>query len=406
MAVVFPVRSGKMIGKYCAQQSVYDATGNRKYVSGFGDTKEDAMLRLGANLERRKKPKAMSVTRDRTPKRTLRQLLVHWQDANKGKLAAENLLRSGRTIENHLPDLLDKPLVELTGIRLKHEFAALAQRTVQTPTAYRNTYRTLRILLNYAIRQGWLRDNPLRLVDNLTVESKVAKNDEALVEERIEIYTGLLKWLRDKQSDDYYWVLFMSLGLRGGELCGLELDSIESFKSILTVNRAFRFGTGGAQSGISAGTKTGKARRIKLPELYKDAWVEWCIGTRFYIDPVEPWAKKQLFPWQHKDGTWHGRNRNRLYADFEKLLDDYAKTLMNDNGQVQLGLATYDWADLRFRPHYVRHISASLLAEQDVPLLVTQSVLGHLSPEMTERYTHISGKVQKSALDKATALFN
>jgi integrase len=406
MTAVFVVSKGKMAGKYCAQESVFDADGKRTYVSGFGSSESAAMMRLGANLERRKRPSvAPVVPRNRVPKRTVASLIAHWQAENSEKLAPEHLLRTRRNIENHLGHLLDVALVDIPEVRVKDEFARLKLATATTPTAYRNVHKSFTLLLNYAVKQGWLKFNPMRNLETVSVIAKVAKADEDYIEYRAEIYRGMLKWLKESGSDDYCWVLFMSLGLRRGELCGLELDSINPANNVIKIDRQYRIASGSQKAGIYPGTKNKRGRSFKLPEFYLGSYLMWWMDKRADIEPVELWAKNQLFPNQWKDGSWHGRNANRLWDDFTNLLEEYGKTIVK-NGRVdfdELGIESIDWEALRFRPHYMRHISASFLAHQDVPLVVAQSILGHLDPAMTEHYTHIMKSDQQSALDKATA---
>jgi integrase len=51
----------------------------------------------------------------------------------------------------------------------------------------------------------------------------------------------------------------------------------------------------------------------------------------------------------------------------------------------------------RFRFHDLRHSFITAAAEADVPVSVIQSIVGHLSPEMTLRYTHIQSQAQRQA---------
>ncbi len=64
------------------------------------------------------------------------------------------------------------------------------------------------------------------------------------------------------------------------------------------------------------------------------------------------------------------------------------------------------WKSLRkaagipgFRFHDLRHTFISAGAEADVPIGVVQSIVGHLSPQMTEHYTHIRSSAQQRAAE-------
>ena len=52
----------------------------------------------------------------------------------------------------------------------------------------------------------------------------------------------------------------------------------------------------------------------------------------------------------------------------------------------------------KFRFHDLRHSFITAAAEAGVPVSVIQSIVGHLSPEMTMRYTHIQSQAQQQAV--------
>lgn len=51
------------------------------------------------------------------------------------------------------------------------------------------------------------------------------------------------------------------------------------------------------------------------------------------------------------------------------------------------------------RSHDPRHHFVTKLAERGVPIQVTMSLVGHMSPEMTRYYTHISDAAVRQAVD-------
>ena len=402
MTSVYLVASGKMAGKYCAQLSITDPiTGKRSYIRGFATTKEEAIARMVERKVRRQVPKPSGKPRDRKPKRTLRDLIKRWQELNKNKFSSEHIFRTERRIANHLGHLLDEPVAALTKPRMETEFATLLDTTKASPSAYLNTRKACVALFNFAVKQDWISATPMRDIEKPYFVSKVEKDDEELIEERAQLYQDFLGWLDFNGSDDYYWVLFMSLGLRRGELCGLELDSVSDAADRITIDRQFRIGSGGKPAGIYEGTKNKRGRRVMLPELHRLDLPGW-LRKRAEIEPLEPWAKNQLFPYQRKDGTWHGRTTNRLWTDFNTLLDEYGKTIVED-GKWQYGKRQIEWEKLKFRPHYMRHITASYLARTQTPIDITKSVLGHMSTRMTELYTHIMMKDQQAAVQNAMA---
>jgi len=53
----------------------------------------------------------------------------------------------------------------------------------------------------------------------------------------------------------------------------------------------------------------------------------------------------------------------------------------------------------RLRFHDMRHSFITLMAERNVPLPVVQSMVGHMSAEMTRYYTQISERAQREAVE-------
>jgi len=51
------------------------------------------------------------------------------------------------------------------------------------------------------------------------------------------------------------------------------------------------------------------------------------------------------------------------------------------------------------RYHDLRHSFITLMAENNVPLPVVQSMVGHMSPRMTRYYTHISNDAARRAVE-------
>lgn len=302
----------------------------------------------------------------------------------------ESATRTVRAVENHIiPRIGNVQLGELNRKSLTTLFEAVG--TEVGPAAAKNTYNSLSAMLNYAMRQGWIQSNPLKSVKKPSYKPAVTSDDEELIDVRTQLYFGLLNSLRESRDINYYWVLFLSLGLRRAELCGLEIVSFhpDLFGSDheIIIDRQFITGP----SRIVKRTKNGESRRIPLEPVYALALNEWMTIRR---NPVEEWAHSQLFPWKWANGTWHGRNTNRIWTDWHRLLDDYARE-KEYFGVTGAMFTNEEWQQVRFRPHFIRHISASSMAEAGIDLQTAQGILGHLSPEMTEHYTHILNRAKQ-----------
>jgi integrase len=404
----FVVKSGKMAGKCCAQESWYDSTGKRIYVSGFGKTKQAALMRLGENKAKakflRQQPQPKMVVRDRKPKKTLLDLLNEWQEAqHRLNRSAAYLVGVENNIKCHLGDLLDTRVVDLSENLLKQVFADIRERTADTPTAYRNVFKSLHIVLRYGMKQGVVKSDPLRDIENPTVIPKVRKHDREFIEDRSMVFKAFLAWLRERYPNDYCWVLFMTLGFRESELCGFTLDTVNGILHEVEVKQQFVNRTKLSAKGIKSGVKNGRDRTVALSAIYWDAYLDW---MKVWKSPAEPWANAQLFAFQYKNGTWHGRSSGSMRRRFSQLLDEFADWFSDGTGMIDTGKGyAVKWEALKFRPHYVRHIATTNFMRAGVSLEITQEIVGHIDPEMTKYYTHVFASDAANAVEQASATY-
>ena len=93
-------------------------------------------------------------------------------------------------------------------------------------------------------------------------------------------------------------------------------------------------------------------------------------------EPFQAYSPRGCSPWGQ-----------RLRPDGAPVLLDFAWTSLRKKAGVP-----------HFRFHDLRHSFITTAAEADVPVSVIQSIVGHLSPEMTLRYTHIQSQAQRRAV--------
>lgn len=58
--------------------------------------------------------------------------------------------------------------------------------------------------------------------------------------------------------------------------------------------------------------------------------------------------------------------------------------------------------DNYLKPHTTRHITASLMAYDGIPLSMAQTILGHMSAQMTQHYTHITATMKRETIERFT----
>jgi site-specific recombinase XerD len=159
------------------------------------------------------------------------------------------------------------------------------------------------------------------------------------------------------------YALMYLAGLRVGELHLLNLASINFEKRLLTV--------------------LGKGRRLRTIELQDE-------------------LQKILTEYVAVRGAFHNQAQSQALF-ISKKGNRLAIRTMEDNFRK-----TEARADLQapFQPtcHSLRHSFASHLNDQEVDILVIQSLLGHSTPKSTEAYIHPSSKKIREAMEKLPAV--
>ena len=159
------------------------------------------------------------------------------------------------------------------------------------------------------------------------------------------------------------FALMYGLGLRVGEVHGLNLDSLEKQTNTLTVI--------GKDRKRRSLTLTGR-----LPNIPAD-----------YLK-----VRRNFKNSETSDSLFLSKKGNRLAI---RTMEDNFKKLIDS-----LNLMTY----FRVTCHTLRHSFASHLNDEDVDILVLSSLLGHTTPRSTEVYIHPSTEKIKTALEKLPAV--
>jgi site-specific recombinase XerD len=153
--------------------------------------------------------------------------------------------------------------------------------------------------------------------------------------------------------DDAVLELLYGSGLRVGELCGLDVDAVDTTTGTVTV-----WGKGGKQ------------RRVPISAPAADAVRGWLAGGR--SDLVGPTAGAALFV---------NRRGHRLTPrDVRRLLDRRAPQPTH--------------------PHALRHSFATHLLDGGADLRTVQELLGHADLATTQIYTHVSQQRLRAVYDE------
>ncbi len=215
---------------------------------------------------------------------------------------------------------------------------------------------TLRRYFGWLVRTGVLADDPTRSLSAPRGEHRLPR---VLRADELEVLLDTPPAVVDadpepiRLRDDAVLELLYGSGLRVGELCGLDVDAIDTEAGSVTV-----WGKGGKQ------------RRVPISAPAADAVRGWLARGRAGL--VGPTAGAALFV---------NRRGHRLTPrDVRRLLDRRAPQPTH--------------------PHALRHSFATHLLDGGADLRTVQELLGHADLATTQIYTHVSQQRLRAVYDE------
>lgn len=226
---------------------------------------------------------------------------------------------------------------------------------------------TLGQIFAYALRHGYMSQNPLRDAERPKGQGDILKSKKIRV-----LTPNEIKALLDKTAKQKYKILIMLAimsGARQGELFGLKWSDIDWENSQVHIQRTFN-----NQAWYDVKTKTSN-RKIDLGPAMLTELKKWKLACpRNSLD--------LLFPNDAGGPLNHNNMVNRIFNP------------------------TLEAAEIeRIRFHDLRHTYASLMIDQGENIKYIQSQLGHSSPTVTLNvYAHLMKPTNQAAarrLEKA-----
>ena len=217
--------------------------------------------------------------------------------------------------------------------------------------------RYLRSVFNFGKKRNWLGTSPVDGIDFFPVDKQVRYIPTPEDVEKIVLQAGSDKWLmaRYPDSPDYLETLRDTLG-RMSEINRLKWDDVSLEQKYLVLY------TRKIDGGLSP-------RKIPMTQrLYE-------ILSLRYEQRTKPWVF-----WNPRTGL--------PYEDRKGIM----KRLC---GKAEVPY---------FRFHALRHSSASLMDNNNVPMGAIQSILGHRNRKTTEIYLHSVGEYEREAIETLEAV--
>lgn len=196
--------------------------------------------------------------------------------------------------------------------------------------------------------------------DVLKIRQGYRNQPDALTNEQIKtLFDGIDRTCFMGIRDYAVYALMYGLGLRVGEVHGLNLEDIDLKKKKITVN-----GKGNRQN------------ILPIKNEMENILTEWLAVRNNFLNSDQD------------NALFISKKGHRLAI--RTMEDNFKKLVQKANLNTRFNVSC----------HTLRHSFASLLNEKNVDILVLQSLLGHLSARSTEVYIHPSERAVRAALEK------
>lgn len=356
--------------------SVYE-NGKRKQIErNGGSTKKEALAKLNEELNRENK----GITRP--DEMLLSDYLNMWLNDYIKDLKSENTYFKYKTaIEKKINPAIGN--ISLCDLRVIHieKFLIKLRKSDLSNTTVQGYLGTLNTALNKAVKLQMILSNPCALVDRPKRDK--FKAEVLTFDELKSIYNYL-----DPECtyEDYIFSLALDiaveLGLRRGEMCGLEFKDIDYENSTISINKSFiridkRYAISDTKTEESNRTLPISQTLLEKIKKHKQRLNRYKLqyGTLYQKAKFEGEEYDLLFRWE--DGS------PIIPSNFLQRLKRICKNIkINKNVR---------WHDLR-------HTNATFLLEKGINMKVVQERLGHsLMQTTSDTYAHVTQNMNREA---------
>jgi len=365
----------------------------KKRVTGRGSTPQLAWERLEENRNKLlvkygKAPQSILRQYGKAERLTVEEWLEQWLNSNRRRsIQANSRFRQQGLVKNHiLPHIGSKQLRDLTSDHLN----ALIYVTLPNlkkedgtqllgSTPIRGVYYILKQALTEAHSKNKVGYNPITEVE--APKKDDPKNQR--IADKVEVPRLIMRATRGTE-DEAYWLL-CCFGVRQSERLGIEWSSFTNLTksdgtATLTIDRQLYNNAEIGKLQIKHSTKSKAGERvIPMPENMR---------LMFLRHKSRQNAWKKLDGWNPTDEFKNLVFTTNEGAPIRQNADNRAwQKLLKDNALEPM------------KQHSMRHITATMLAEENFPIDIVKGLLGHSSTAMSSYYTHIGTRAKKPAME-------
>src|SRR5215217_1132336 len=348
-----------------AEGSVYQRKDGR-WVAQYRDAKDKVRY-----IYRKTKAEAKKALREALQDRddgfvpadrlTVGMYLDEWMDERKNTVSARTWRVQESMLRNRVkPHIGNCRLCKLSGKDVRGMYRGLLSDGL-TPSTVGNVHVILKQAIRDAVREKYIRTN---LLDDVKPPKQTHKEKDVLTADEVR------RLLDAVEGDRFECVFYLCslIGLRIGECLALRFEDIDLERGTIRIERTLH-------NGECSETKTQSSRRVlSLPQRALEVLVRLCNasdehGYLFATASGKPVDVSNFYKW-----TWKPALRR---AGLPEMLT----------------------------PHQLRHGTASMLLNQNVPVPVVSKYLGHVNPGITMKvYAHVfdgTSGIAASGIDEA-----
>lgn len=338
---------------------------------------------IGTPQIERSKPSKQTINKKTNP--TLNMLFdEHVEKANYKYNTYKNNQTNWKALRNNIGNI---PIKTIT----KDDIQTAFNKLNAAPYTALKRWKLINICMNDAIKKGLIKQ--ATNIERPKVVNRTRIMDNTYMDDYTRIIRGLLIWLENDTNQYHEWyaiVKMMNLGMRIGEVLGLTEESINHANQTLVINKQLT-----KEGKLTAGTKgrngSFRKRIIPLPNTYYKALTNQIKANKkqgltctitYQPDGMHDATEHPIFINKNTNHTIRYDAFRRKWIEIQQA---YHKEIEGD----ELTETNY------IKPHTNRHITATILAEEQVPITMAQAILGHMDSDMTEYYTHITASMMK-----------
>lgn len=334
---------------------------------------------------------------------TVADWLQHWLDDVRPHVKTTTYDGYERAVRVHLvPGVGAHKLTELRTEHLEHLYGRMLTRVTKRGTTMRRAavhqvHRVARKAFNDALRYGYLTNNPAAF-------ARIPRNDEALLETE-PLTVGEIKKMFAAAAatrNGARFVIALALGLRQGEVLGLQWDDVDFDNQVLTVRRArvrprYEHGCGGTCGRKYAGYCPQRRETRPTTDTPKSLAGRRTVGLP---DPLIALLRvhrtRQLSEKLQAGALWH--DGGWVFSD------EFGRAISprTDWGHWKKLLQVAGVRDVRL--HDARHTAATCLLLLGVSPRATMALMGWTDPAMMQRYQHLVAPLRTEVAQQLSAL--